>query len=116
LHNLPQDDHEAGDMKESPIDLERTVVAHNESAKVADPCERALDCPAPFVASKKATILRRRAMAVRAVRRDQQNAYATAEWLRRADCDGSLEKFLCPELEPHERKTAEIEGWILGVI
>ncbi|MBZ5698797.1 MAG: hypothetical protein LAN18_09645 [Acidobacteriia bacterium] len=45
---------------------------------------------------------------------DQQDAYATAEWLRRAGCDGSLEKFLCPELEPHERKTAEIEGWILG--
>jgi hypothetical protein len=46
---------------------------------------------------------------------DQQDAYTTAEWLRRADRDGSLEKFLCPELEPHERKVAEIEGWILGV-
>jgi site-specific DNA-cytosine methylase len=41
---------------------------------------------------------------------DQQDAYATAEWLRRADTDGSLEKFLCPELEARERKTAEIEG------
>jgi hypothetical protein len=47
---------------------------------------------------------------------DQQDAYATAEWLRHADADGSLEKFLCPELEPDERKTAEIEGWILGVL
>ena len=47
---------------------------------------------------------------------DQQDAFATAEWLRRADCDGSLEKFLCPEIEPHERKKAEIEGWILGVL
>jgi hypothetical protein len=46
---------------------------------------------------------------------DQQDAFATAEWLRWADCDGSLEKFLCPEIEPHERKKAEIEGWILGV-
>ena len=46
---------------------------------------------------------------------DQQDAYATAEWLRRADSDGSLERFLRPELEPHERKTAQIEGWILGV-
>lgn len=45
----------------------------------------------------------------------QQDAFATAEWLRRADADGSLEKFLCPELEPSERKAAEIEGWILGV-
>ncbi len=47
---------------------------------------------------------------------DQQDAYATAEWLRRADADGSLERFFCPELEAHERKTAEIEGWILGVL
>jgi hypothetical protein len=41
---------------------------------------------------------------------DQQVAFATAEWLRRADCDGSLGKFLHPELEAHERKTAEVEG------
>jgi hypothetical protein len=30
--------------------------------------------------------------------------------------DGSLEKFLCPEIEPQERNKAEIEGWILGVL
>jgi hypothetical protein len=47
---------------------------------------------------------------------DQQDAYATTEWLRRADSDGSLEKFLCPELEPNDRTTAEIEDWILGVV
>ena len=47
---------------------------------------------------------------------DQQDAYATAEWLRRADADGSLEKFLRPALETDERETAEIEGWILGVL
>jgi hypothetical protein len=46
----------------------------------------------------------------------QQDAFATAEWLRRADADGSLGKFLHPELEPNERQTAEIEGWILGVV
>ena len=46
---------------------------------------------------------------------DQQDAFATAEWLRRADANGSLAQFLTPELEPRERKTAEIEGWILGV-
>jgi hypothetical protein len=46
---------------------------------------------------------------------DQQDAFATAEWLRRADCNGTLESFLHPELQPHERKIAEIEGWILGV-
>ena len=48
---------------------------------------------------------------------DQQDAFATAELLRRADKDGSLEKFFCPVFEPRERsKTAEIEGWILGVV
>ena len=46
---------------------------------------------------------------------DQQDAFATVEWLRRADANGSLAQFLTPELEPRERKTAEIEGWILGV-
>lgn len=46
---------------------------------------------------------------------DQQDAFATAEWLRRADTNGSLSRFLMPELEPNERRTAEIEGWILGV-
>lgn len=46
---------------------------------------------------------------------DQRDAYATAEWQRRADANGSLAQFLMPELEPQERKTAEIEGWILGV-
>ena len=48
--------------------------------------------------------------------RDQQDAFATAEWLRRADCDGRLERFLRPELGPNERKAAQIEGWILGVV
>ncbi len=47
---------------------------------------------------------------------DQQDAFATATWMQRADRDGSLEKFFCPELEPHERRKAEIEGWILGVL
>jgi len=47
---------------------------------------------------------------------DQQDAFATAEWLRRADADGSLMRFLSAVLERQERKTAEIEGWILGVV
>jgi hypothetical protein len=46
---------------------------------------------------------------------DQQDAYAAAEWLRRSDLDGSLERFLNPNLDARERKTAEIEGWILGI-
>jgi hypothetical protein len=43
----------------------------------------------------------------------QQDAFAIAEWLRRANCDGSLKKFLYPELEPGERKTAQVTGGIL---
>ncbi len=46
---------------------------------------------------------------------DQHDAFSTAEWLRRSDADGTLSKVFCPQLEPHDRKTAEIEGWILGV-
>ena len=46
---------------------------------------------------------------------DQHDAYSTAEWLRRADANGTLTRFFRPELKPHERKAAEIEGWILGV-
>lgn len=46
---------------------------------------------------------------------DQQDAYATAEWLRRSDLDGCLERFLRPSLTEDERKVAEIEGWILGI-
>lgn len=46
---------------------------------------------------------------------DQQDAFATAEWSRRADADGSLVGYFQPEMEPADRKVAEIEGWILGV-
>ena len=46
---------------------------------------------------------------------DQHDAFATAEWLRGADAKGTLTQFFSPELEPSERKTAEVEGWILGV-
>ena len=47
---------------------------------------------------------------------DQQAAYAVAAWLQRADQDGSLREFLHPPLTDDERKNADIEGWILGVV
>ena len=47
---------------------------------------------------------------------DQHDAFSIAEWMRRADSDGSLESYFHPELAPDERKKAEIEGWILGVL
>lgn len=56
-----------------------------------------------------------RAFAIEGRTPDQHDAYAAAAWMRRADLDGSLSGFLTPHLEPHERKVAEIEGWILGV-
>ena len=46
---------------------------------------------------------------------DQQAAFAVAEWLRRADANDSLARFLSPPLYPGEKAVAEIEGWILGV-
>jgi hypothetical protein len=46
----------------------------------------------------------------------QQDAYSIAAWLRRADMDGYLGGFFEFYLEERERKIAEIEGWILGVV
>jgi hypothetical protein len=46
----------------------------------------------------------------------QQDAYSIAAWLRRADMTGSLAGFVDLHLEKKERKIAEIEGWILGVV
>jgi hypothetical protein len=45
----------------------------------------------------------------------QHDAYSAAAWLRQADAIGELAKFLKPRLTPEERRTAEVEGWILGV-
>lgn len=47
---------------------------------------------------------------------DLQDAFAIAEWMRLADSDGSLKSYFSPRLEPDDRKKAEIEGWILGVL
>ena len=46
---------------------------------------------------------------------DQQDAFATAEWFRRTDGNGTLTQFFSPDLDTSDRKVAEIEGWILGV-
>ena len=64
-------------MKERPVDQEGPVVAHDQATKVSQPGERALDGPAPLVSPQHAPILRRRTVAVRAVRRDQQDAPPT---------------------------------------
>lgn len=46
---------------------------------------------------------------------DQQAAFAVAAWMRRADLNESLARFLNPPLEPQEQTLAKVEGWILGV-
>ena len=46
---------------------------------------------------------------------DQHDAYSIAAWMSQADGSGELVTFLNPHLNEAERKTAEIEGWILGV-
>ena len=53
LHNSPQDDHEAGNMKESAIDLERAVVAHDQAPEVTEPGVGAFDNPSPPVAPQR---------------------------------------------------------------
>jgi len=45
----------------------------------------------------------------------QRDAYAIARWMRDHDRNGSLERFFQPELESGDKRTADIEGWILGV-
>lgn len=47
---------------------------------------------------------------------DSQAAYVAASWLQRADRNGSLSGFLAPPLDEHERRIADIEGWILDVV
>jgi hypothetical protein len=47
---------------------------------------------------------------------DQGDAYAAAAWMRQADFEGSLAGYFAPPVTDDERKRAEIEGWILGVM
>lgn len=47
---------------------------------------------------------------------DQQDAYAAAAWMSRADLDGSLRGYLTPPMPPGQDPVARVEGWILGVM
>ena len=46
----------------------------------------------------------------------QHDAYSVAGWLSYADQNGYLAKYLNPALSPEEGESAELEGWILGVL
>src|SRR3981189_1707405 len=58
-------------MKEPAIDRERAVVAHHQAAEVSKPGVGAFDDPATPVPPQRSAILRRRFLAVGAMRRDQ---------------------------------------------
>lgn len=47
---------------------------------------------------------------------DQQDAYGVARWLAESDARGSLSRYFDPPLTEAERQTANLEGWILGVL
>ena len=47
---------------------------------------------------------------------DEQAAYAVVAWLQRADQNGTLEGAFNPSLKAEERRVADAEGWILGVV
>lgn len=47
--------------------------------------------------------------------RDQHDAWSAAAWLRDADRDRRLERYLHPDLTEAQRAIARVEGWILGV-
>jgi len=47
---------------------------------------------------------------------NQHDAYAVAEWLRRADACGDIGQYFHPELSVPQQPQASIEGWILGVM
>src|SRR5260370_14322735 len=58
-------------MKERAIYRERAVVAHHQAAEVSEPGVGAFDDPATPVPPQRSPILRRRFLAVGAMRRDQ---------------------------------------------
>ena len=64
-------------MKKCSVDQQRAVIAHHQSPEVAQPGERPFHGPAPSVTAQDATILRWRAVTIRAMRRNQQDAPPT---------------------------------------
>ncbi len=47
---------------------------------------------------------------------DQQDAYSVARWLTETDQRGFLDRYFDPPLTDEERKIAELEGWIMGIL
>ena len=48
---------------------------------------------------------------------DQHDAYAVARWLKEMDSGRKLDEvYFDPPMTGKERRVAELEGWILGVM
>jgi hypothetical protein len=47
---------------------------------------------------------------------DQQDAYAVCCWLAEMDAMNTLDRFYQPPLTASQKKQAQLEGWILGVM
>jgi hypothetical protein len=58
-------------MKERSVDLERTIVAHHQSPKIAQPCVGALDDPTTLITPQRSPVLRGCTNAVLLMRTDQ---------------------------------------------
>jgi hypothetical protein len=41
--------------------------------------------------------------------------FSIAKWMKDMDAHGFLDRFFNPPLSTEEKKTAKLEGWILGV-
>ena len=46
----------------------------------------------------------------------EYDAYSIARWLSERDSHGLLDKYFTPQLTAKERQTAQLEGWILGIL
>jgi len=47
--------------------------------------------------------------------KDEHDAFCIAKWLQTMDARGFLEQYFNPPLSVTEKRTAKLEGWILGV-
>ena len=61
-------------MKESLVNLQRSIVTHDQAAEVSQPGEGAFHCPAPPVSPQRPTVLRRWPAPILAMRGDQLDA------------------------------------------
>ncbi len=98
-------------MNESLVDGERAVIAHDQSAEVAQPSDAAFDDPSALVAPQHATILRRRPAPVGAVRCDQGDPAASqplAERIAVISLIGNHPRGFCRGRPPRCRRPTRI--------